>query len=68
MFIDLSDDWANLLANLPEQGMGFQIVDIELKTGITYQKLYVYGSQMLSIPIDANFTSDDILLIKISEI
>ena len=43
---------SKLLASLPEQGMGYHVVDIELSNGRILKKLFVIDSSILVIEKD----------------
>ncbi|HRI61825.1 MAG TPA: hypothetical protein PK228_18935 [Saprospiraceae bacterium] len=45
----LSDNQIAFLSNLPEQGMGYQIVDVILKSGKILKKKMVFNSTFLQI-------------------
>jgi hypothetical protein len=60
MFIELNATQGNLLTGLPETGMGFQLVNVTLKDQRVYNHLVCLSGYMLQIPLEANFTSDDI--------
>jgi hypothetical protein len=45
MTIRLENQWRAKLARLPETGMGFQLVDIRLRSGRWLESLYVHNGQ-----------------------
>lgn len=57
--IQLKEDHIKYLSELPESGMGYQIVDITLKNGQQLNKRVVLNSQFLLLEnsenIDPNF-------------
>jgi len=57
--IKLKEEYIKYLLELPESGMGYQIVDITLKNGQQLKKRIVLNSQFLllenSEDIDSNF-------------
>ncbi len=58
--LKLKDDQINYLSSLPEQGMGYQIVDIVLKNGLILQNRIVLNSSLLIINNNENINVDDI--------
>lgn len=63
--LKLSDKHIDMLENLPEQGMGYQIVNIELKDGKLLTDRIVLNSTFLQLQKEDNFTIDEIKDIKI---
>lgn len=47
--IKLNEEQIHILTKLPEQGMGYQIVDIKLKDGKVFNKRVVLNSTYLQI-------------------
>ncbi len=60
----LSKKWVDKLLNLPEAGMGYQVVDVILKDGKTIKGLIVLGCQ--DILGHVSFSESDIADISIS--
>lgn len=50
--VRLTDEQINFLAELPEQGMGYQLVDIKFKNGYLLKKRVVLNSTYLQIEED----------------
>ena len=66
--IKLDKKYIDYLSQSPEQGMGYQKVDISLKSGTKLNNITVLNSDWLILNnSDENFTSDDIKTIKIKE-
>ncbi|MDR2448660.1 MAG: hypothetical protein LBD52_01720 [Prevotellaceae bacterium] len=63
--IKLSDEQVNLLEQFPEQGMGYQIVDIKLKNGDVLKEKFVFNSTYLQLSKNEKITIDDIDTIQI---
>ncbi|MCK4968126.1 MAG: hypothetical protein KAS12_03645 [Candidatus Aenigmarchaeota archaeon] len=42
--------WINKILEIPETGMGYQVVDIRLKSGTIIGKVFVYNCSVLEIP------------------
>lgn len=64
--IRLLDNQSQALVLLPEQGMGYQIVDIELKDGRQLKKIIVIDSTYLMLEEESELLDpNDISLIKI---
>lgn len=60
--------WINLLANLPESGMDYQIVDITLKNGGVMRNVFVFHCINIQLPSDfSNITEKNIADIKMSK-
>jgi len=63
--IKLLQKQINLLKNLPEQGMGYQIVDITLKNGRTFNKKVVLDSIYLQVEDKEQIDLNEIEAIKL---
>jgi len=61
----LPDKFSKALVNLPEQGMGYQLVDVLLKDGKWLKKKFVIDSHILVIGKAEEIKVDQIDLIKI---
>ena len=67
MRIKLSKKWIKYLISLPESGMGYQIVDIELKDGRIIKGVYVFNAEYLDLPNKyGSLKANDIKKIKLS--
>ncbi len=55
----LSQKWVDKLVNLPEAGMGYQVVDVILKNGTTVRGMMVLNCQ--DIVGKVYFSEDDIV-------
>ncbi len=58
--IKLPDNFINLLTNLPETGMGYQIVNVILKGGTILRKHKVLNSTLLLLEENEDFSGFDI--------
>ena len=58
--LKLPDSFINLLINLPENGMGYQIVKVILKSGQVLHKHKVLNSEILMLEENENITIKDI--------
>ncbi|OGL43489.1 MAG: hypothetical protein A2W05_09025 [Candidatus Schekmanbacteria bacterium RBG_16_38_10] len=56
--IQLKEDHIKYLSELPESGMGYQIVDITLKNGQQLNKRVVLNSQFLLLENSENIDPD----------
>jgi hypothetical protein len=56
----LSNKFIEVLESFPEQGMGYQIVNIELKDGRVLTDRIVFNSTYLKLDKEDNFTLDEI--------
>ena len=63
--IKLLQKQINLLQNLPEQGMGYQVVDITLKNGKTFNERVVLNSMYLQIEDNEKIDPNEIETIKL---
>jgi len=63
--INLPKKFSDLLENLPEQGMGYQIVDIVLKNGKSLTKKIVLNSSILELEKSEEIKAKDIDIIKL---
>jgi uncharacterized protein YfbU (UPF0304 family) len=58
--LKLSDNFVNILVNLPENGMGYQIVKVILKSGIVLHQHKVLNSELLMLEENDKITIKDI--------
>lgn len=65
--LKLSTIFSDYLAELPEQGMGFQIVEIELKNGVVLANRIVYNSIYIELEENEMIDNQDIKSIKIQK-
>jgi|GEM_PF-602495 len=65
--VKLLDTQIKLLESLPEQGMGFQIVDIELKNGQKLANRIVFNSTYLQVNEEEFIDPLQIELIKLHD-
>jgi len=65
MKIKLLKKQIELLTSLPEQGMGYQIVDITLKNGRTLKEKVVLNSMYLQIDEKEKIDPNEIQTIKL---
>jgi len=63
--LKLPDSFINILINLPESGMGYQIVKVFLKSGKVLHQHKVINSSLLMLEEDENFTEKDIAKIEL---
>ena len=62
----LNNYWTEYLLKYPETGMGYQRVDIKLKTGQTIKNVVVLNAEELILPDEyADLSCDDISNIKV---
>lgn len=68
MRIKLNKHWVQILSNLPESGMGYQVVDVKLKNGKVIKNALVFNAEELEIPNEkVKVRSSEIIKIKLSE-
>lgn len=58
--LKLPDSFINILVNLPENGMGYQIVKVILKSGIVLYQHKVLNSELLMLEENENISVKDI--------
>ncbi len=65
--IKLTDNWVNYLVNMPESGMGYQLVRIFLKGGKVLKKHKVLNSSILVLEDDEKIELGDIEKIELEK-
>jgi len=64
--LHLSSKWSTKLLALPESGMGYQVVNVTLRSGIIVERLVISNTEYLEIPDTIkSFTLEDIVDIKL---
>ncbi|HUT28236.1 MAG TPA: hypothetical protein VMX13_00480 [Sedimentisphaerales bacterium] len=63
--INLLQKQVDILKNLPEQGMGYQVVDITLKNGMTLNGKVVLNSMYLQIEDNEKIDPNEIEAIQL---
>lgn len=63
----LSKRFSKILEALPENGMGYQIADIELKNGKILEKRLIFNSNLLKLDKEESLKNKDIQKIKLTE-
>ena len=63
--LKLSDSFINTLVKLPENGMGYQIVKVILKSGKILHRHRVINSSLLMLEENENITEKDIEKIEL---
>ena len=58
--LKLPDSFINILVNLPESGMGYQIVKVILKSGQVLYQHKVFNSEILLLEENENISIKDI--------
>jgi hypothetical protein len=58
--LKLSDAFISILLNLPETGMGYQVVKVILKNGRVLHRQKVINSSLLLLEENENITEKDI--------
>ena len=66
--IKLLQKQVDLLENLPEQGMGYQVVDITFKDGMTLNEKVVLNSMYLQIEENEKIDPNEIETIKLHKL
>lgn len=62
--LQLPNKWVNYLVNLPETGMGYQLVNIFLKNGKVLYKRKVINSSILILPPNEKLKKEEIVKIE----
>lgn len=65
--VKLLDEQIHILEDLPESGMGYQIVNITLKNGLILKDRIVMNSTYLKIGVDEKINPNDILSINLKK-
>lgn len=65
--LKLNEEYIDYLSNQPEQGMGYQIVDITLKNGRVLNDRIVLNSSYLKLNEYEQINLDDIVKIEIKK-
>jgi hypothetical protein len=63
--LKLPDSFINILVNLPESGIGYQIVKVILKSGKVLHQHKVLNSELLMLEENENITVKDIAKIEL---
>lgn len=63
--LKLPENFINILINLPETGMGYQIVNVILKSGKVLYQHKVINSELLMLEGDENIAVKDIAKIEL---
>ena len=63
--LKLSDSFINIFVNLPENGMGYQIVKVILKSGKILHQHKVINSSLLRLEENENIIEKDIEKIEL---
>jgi hypothetical protein len=65
--LKFSDNFISILVNLPESGMGYQIVRVILKSGQVLHKHKVLNSEILMLEENDNINVKDIDKIELEQ-
>jgi len=65
--VKLSENFINALVNLPENGMGYQIVKVILKSGKILHQHKVLNSELLMLDENENISVKDIDKIELED-
>lgn len=65
--VKLLDEQIRILEELPESGMGYQIVNITLKNGVILKDRIVMNSTFLKIGVGEKINPNDILSINLKK-
>ena len=65
--LKLTDSFINMLVNLPENGMGYQLVKVILKSGKVLHQHKVLNSEILMLDASENITIKDIDKIELEK-
>ena len=65
MVVHLDPKWTKHLEASPESGMGYQLVDVTLRSGEHLSKLPVFNGEYLEVPDSVTFEASAIELIEL---
>lgn len=65
--IQLPNKWTNFLSNLPESGMGYQIVSVFLKDGKILKKHKVLNASILLLDPQEKISQNEIIRIELEK-
>jgi hypothetical protein len=65
--IQLPNKWTNFLANLPESGMGYQLVSVFLKNGKVLKKHKVLNASTLLLESQEKISENEIARIELDQ-
>ena len=65
--LKLTEGFINVLVNLPESGMGYQLVNVTLKSGKVLHRHKVLNSELLMLEENENITVKDIDKIELEQ-
>jgi len=61
--VRLNDKWKEILAQLPESGMGYQVIDVELRSGRILAGLAVFNGE--ECQSDVEFDPNEIMDVRL---
>lgn len=64
--IQLPQKFVDLLITLPENGMGYQIVDIKLQSGEILRNRIILNSEFLKVLNNESIKPEDIIVVELS--
>ena len=65
--IELPPRWQHLLVGLPETGMGYQIVDITMNDGTSFERKTVLNCSTVELAPGEDLDAEQIMDIELSE-
>ena len=65
MMLQLDQEWTKKLLSQPESGMGYQLVDVTLRSGKRLPRLTVLNGEQLALPESLILNPSDILRIDL---
>lgn len=65
--IRLGEEYIKLLESLPEQGMGYQVVDIKLVNGLVLKERVVLNCEFLKLHNNESLNPHDIIEVSLSQ-
>ena len=69
MRLQLQEPWIGKLCGLPETGMGYQRVDVELRDGLVVKNVLVFNAEEMEWPSGKDaIRPDDIVGITLSNV
>ncbi|MEO8087872.1 MAG: hypothetical protein ABI763_13695 [Bacteroidota bacterium] len=68
MKLKLTDEQMNQMLKLPEQGMGYHVVDIKLKNGTVLSERIILDSRYVQLNQDEKISAFDIETIQLHQL
>ncbi len=67
MYLKLPSEWVERLQRLPESGMGYQVVDLDLEGGRRLRGVPVFNGEEIFVPESREFDVSEISRIELHD-